>query len=344
MSDCLPNSSSKPADELAQRRRQAGSSKPKVVKPQNPHALPAFARPIAKPALSTPPLIRPTASAVLAKPARQLIAMVPSPPPVRSDASLEELADDARYSILSRRFSLIAELTVAERAIVDRLDHAKRSVHQAGSDLATEGEIAPSGMFIVSGWACRVRITQTGRRQILSFLLPGDGVCLRGPAEHISAFDVCALTTVETVDASAFLKMAGQPNAYPGLALAVEGAKLHGDIFTANHLVRLGIQTKAERVANLMMELRWRLQQTGLAEGAEFPMPLTRETLADALGISPSRVAWVLGWLRARNLFSIGYGRGEVLSSAAADQFSAFKAPEERFSAPRVPQSFSWTG
>jgi CRP-like cAMP-binding protein len=353
MSDLPPNSFDS-ADELALRRQQKAAAKPKIIKPLDPQALPAFARPVAKQA---PPVRNPnsaterkvspapqsTAHSAKASRVARPVVLPPPPPPRRSGASLEELADDARYSILSSRFSLIADLSAAERAIVSRLDHAPRRIHQAGSHLASEGEIAPPAMFIVSGWACRLRVTSSGRRQILGFLLPGDGACLRGPAEHISAFDVCALTTVETIDATAFLKLAAQPKVYPGLALAVEGAKLQDDIFTANHIVRLGIQTRAERVANLLMEFRWRLQQTGLAEGPVFPMPLMRETLGDALGIGSSRIGWVLGWLRARNILSVRYGQGEVLSSTAAARFAGFKAPEERFSAPPTSHSFSST-
>ena len=342
-----------PADELALRRQQKAASKPKIVKPQDPQNLPAFARPTAKPDLRA----REAASALgrrmagpAYKPAKPAAApaqaarlpVVPPLPPMRSGASLEELANDARYSILSNRFSLIADMTAAERMTVSRLDHAPRRIHQAGSDLATEDEIAPPAMFIVSGWACRLRVTPSGRRQILGFLLPGDGVCLRGPAEHVSAFNVSALTTVETVDATSFLKMAAQSKAYPGLALAVEGAKLQEDIFTANQIERLGLQTKAERLANLLMELHWRLQQTGLAERRAFPMPLQRETLADALGVKPPSIGWLLSSLRARNILSLNYGRGEVLSSTAAALLSGFKAPEERFSAPPIAmRSFS---
>jgi CRP-like cAMP-binding protein len=254
------------------------------------------------------------------------------------------LAEDARYSIMSRRFSLIADMSATERAIISRLDHAPRRIHQAGCELASEQEVAPPPMFIVSGWACRVRVTPSGHRQILGFLLPGDGVCLRGAAEHVSAFNICALTQVETIDATSFLKMGAQPQVYPGIALAIEGAKLQGEIFTANQIVRLGLQTKAERLANLLLELRWRLEQTGLAEGSTFPMPLTRETLGDALGMSASRINWVLRWLKARNMLSVRYGRGDILSSTAVDNLAGFKAPEERLSAPRSSASLSSAG
>jgi CRP-like cAMP-binding protein len=358
MSDpTIPPSSTNHADELALRRQQKAAGKPKIVKPQDPHALPAFARPAAKQSRRLGEAASALGRRMVApasrnektgsQPSPQVAKPAPSraaPSSFREKSSPAELAEEARYSILSSRLSLIADMSPAERTIVSRLDHAPRRIHQAGSDLATEGEIAPPPMFIVSGWACRLRVTPSGRRQILGFLLPGDAVCLRGAAEYVSAFNVCALTTVETVDATSFLKLAAQANAYPGLSLAVEGAKLQDDIFTANHIVRLGIQTRAERAANLLMELRWRLQQTGLAEGAVFPMPLMRETLGDALGIHPSRVGWVMGWLRARNILSVAYGQAQVLSSTAAAQLSGFKAPEERFSAPPGTTSFSSTG
>jgi hypothetical protein len=69
-----------------------------------------------------------------------------------------------------------------------------------------------------------------------------------------------------------------------------------------------------------------------------------RETLGDALGIKASRIGWILSWLRARNILSVRYGLGEVLSSMAAANFSGFNPPEERFSAPPGTTSFSSTG
>lgn len=354
MSDPAGPSSSPPetTDELAVRRQQKAAARSKIVKPQASQALPPFARPAANrhgklgeaaSALGRRMVLREAEHLKRPPPAPRYPIPAATPAKTRQrgkENPFEKLAGEARYTTLSNRFSIIADLNASERAIAERLDHATRRIHQAGADLAGEGEIAPSPMFIVSGWACRMRVTASGRRQILGFLLPGDAVCLRGPAEHISAFTVCALTTVETVDAAAFLKMASQSQTYPGIALAVEGAKLQDDLFTANQIVRLGTQTRTERVANLLLELRWRLQQTGLADGSTFPMPLTRETLADALGMKASRINLELGWLRARNMLSLRYQRGEVLSSAV-ESLAGFKAPEARFSAPRGPGSIS---
>lgn len=343
MSDTAGPSASPPetADELSLRRQQKAASRSKIVKPQASQAPPAFARPT----VNRQSGIGEAASAlgrrmVLREPA-QLKRPPPAPRQRRKDSQLETLAGEARFAALSNRFRIIADLNANERDIVERLDHSARRIHQAGSNLAEEGEIAPSPMFIVSGWACRMRISAAGRRQILGFLLPSDGVCLRGPAEHVSAFTVCALTTVETVDAAAFLKMAALPKTYPGIALAVEGAKLQDQLFTANQIMRLGTQTRTERLANLLLELRWRQQQTGLADTHAFPMPLTRETLADALGMSASRINLELGWLRARNILSVRYQRGEVLSLTAAERLAGFTAPEARFSAPPGSSSLS---
>jgi CRP-like cAMP-binding protein len=218
--------------------------------------------------------------------------------------------------------------------MMKRLDHAGRRVHQAGSDLTAEGDIALTPMFIVSGWAARLRVLSRGRRQIVGLLLPGDGVSFHGAAEPVAAFTITALTTVETVDAAPFLEMAGDAQRNPGVAQAIQRAMAQEECFSANQILRLGSQNEIERLANFLMEIHWRLGQAGLTCGASFPLPLTAETLSDVLSMTPSRVRRKLRALRSSGLFAVRYGCARLISSTKAGKLAEFRPPESSTSSP----------
>ena len=57
-------------------------------------------------------------------------------------------------------------------------------------DIETEGREIEEPLLLLSGWAARVRLLPDGRRQFLSFLLPGD---LIGSSEHPHALAVATV-------------------------------------------------------------------------------------------------------------------------------------------------------
>src|SRR4029453_12642178 len=66
------------------------------------------------------------------------------------------------------------------------------------SELLTEGHEIREALLIVEGWAARVRILSDGRRQFLSFLLPGDLVGLCRHERALAVSNVVAITPLKT--------------------------------------------------------------------------------------------------------------------------------------------------
>lgn len=247
----------------------------------------------------------------------------------RKDADvLAQRAEQAKFKVLSNRFRSVSVFTPAEQAVLTKLGYATRMTHQAGSELVIEGDLSLRPMYVVSGWAARVRILSRGRRQILALLLPGDGVNLNPSAEPVAACSVVALTTVETVDGSQFMDMASDRRRYPGISHAVERADAQQQTFLANQIARLGRQGRLERMANLLMEMCWRTGEAGLAEDALFPLPLSTETLGDALGMTPRDAQGALRALRSRGLFRVRQGRARVIGVEKAKELAEFRPPE----------------
>src|SRR3954469_7965789 len=101
--------------------------------------------------------------------------------------------------MVGRRLGHLSALSDPELALLRNLGD-RRERHASGEELAAEGGLSGRPRFILSGWACRQRVLPDGRRQIFSFLLPGDGLGLsRRPALELST--TAALTALETVDA-----------------------------------------------------------------------------------------------------------------------------------------------
>lgn len=207
--------------------------------------------------------------------------------------------------VVVRRMRALSALTEVELELLRTLSD-RRERHMPGDELAPEGGVASRPRFIVNGWACRQRVLSDGRRQIFSFLLPGDGVGVDGGlGPQLST--ATALTALETVDAEPLLE-AVQAGRAPGLARAIAAIEPFEQTLLLDHVVRLGRQTAYERVAHFLLELQRRLEIVGLGDSQRFPLPLTQEILADALGLSIVHVNRTLQQLRRERLIELRSG------------------------------------
>ena len=108
-----------------------------------------------------------------------------------------------------------------------------------------------------------------------------------------------ALTAVVVADAKALeTAVNNNPVLYPGLTLAVRLLSIYETLSLQDQVVRLGRQTAYERMVHLLLELRERLDTVDMVINNVFPMPLTQEVLADALGLSIVHVNRTLQQIR----------------------------------------------
>lgn len=224
-----------------------------------------------------------------------------------------------------RRLRTLCPLSEFELDLLRNLGD-RRERHAAGEELIAEGRPAPRARFIVSGWACRQRVLPDGRRQIFQFLLPGDGFGLaRRPAPPELAA-VVALTALETVDAEPAIEAAHSGKA-ANLARGLASLPALEQGLLLDHVVRLGRQTAYERVAHFLLELQRRLEIAGLGDSQRFPLPLTQEILADALGLSIVHVNRTLQQLRRERLIELRSGVAILLQPELLAGISDFRPP-----------------
>ncbi|WP_454762158.1 Crp/Fnr family transcriptional regulator [Caulobacter segnis] len=172
-------------------------------------------------------------------------------------------------------------------------------------------------MFLVSGWACLAQSLRDGRRQILTFLLPGDGVgfdLLTRPQRAVQAIALTRLTV-----------RYAQPGFIPGterLSRGFAGSAAAQQGRLIDHLVSLGRRTSYERMAHLILELHGRLSEIGETRGESFRLPIKQEILADALGLSLVHVNRTLRQLRRDRLIALRGAEMAILDRRALEQAS----------------------
>jgi CRP-like cAMP-binding protein len=178
--------------------------------------------------------------------------------------------------------------------------------YPAGSVVRPKGS-APELKWLASGWACELRVLADGRRQIFSFALPGDVATARmvgvnGPCALV------AITPLDCLDVGRTLDRLDR-RVRDELRNAVVSALELGLQRRYLEISRLTYGSSVLRVANLLLELRDRLDLVGLVEASGFVLPLTRQHLADALGLSGHRVRRSLVSLHQSGLVTLGPGK-----------------------------------
>lgn len=166
---------------------------------------------------------------------------------------------------------------------------------------------------ITGGWACRQLILRNGSRQIFGFLLPGDIVGLLPHPRPTDTVPIMPLTKLTCIDGT-LLRRAFALDALPGLVTAIKAARWYEENCLLNHIIRLGRQSAPERIAHLLMEFRQRCQRAGLGVGERFPLPLSQEVLADALGLSSVHLNRTLQAMRRAGLIELDHGWFAILS------------------------------
>jgi CRP-like cAMP-binding protein len=215
----------------------------------------------------------------------------------------------SRMGPVCRHLSSLLPLSLDEIRLLCSLN-ARQKERAPGTTFHVDEKSATGTSFVLSGWACHQRLMRDGRRQILRVVLAGDAV--GGHAEtHAAAMDdIVALTPLTIIEIPDFALMAAPPKFHSNIGKAVALAMNRRELVLLDQILRLGRLTAFERMVDLLLDLWRRSSVVGLADGRRFPLPLTQEVLADALGLSIVHVNRTLQQLRRERL--IDFCGGEV--------------------------------
>jgi CRP/FNR family transcriptional regulator len=166
---------------------------------------------------------------------------------------------------------------------------------------------------VTSGIAVESRALSDGRRQIISFLLPGD-ICGYLESEGRYAFDGQAITDVETCsfNRDRFSAFVGRnrdvaDDMHRSLA---DRLKLVGA-----HLAVVGQLTSTERVANFLATMNVAYAARHMAT-QPLPIPMKRSDIADYLGLRLETVSRAFSKLRKRDIIEVKDGDVVILDQS----------------------------
>ena len=211
---------------------------------------------------------------------------------------------------LVRKLEQFTHLSQEDRGALDRAMTAQVRRLAPGEDVITEGEEPREVNLILSGWGCRYKQLEDGRRQIIAFLLPGDLCDLNIFILRAMDHSVGALTGLGIAQLSrdAFDELT---IGHPRVTQALWWDALVNGAIQREWTVNVGQRNALERVGHLLCELFVRLQSTGLAAADSCEFPITQADLAAATGLSVVHVNRTLQELRHSGLIVL---RGKLLA------------------------------
>jgi CRP-like cAMP-binding protein len=179
---------------------------------------------------------------------------------------------------------------------------------RSDQDLVTDGERPHDCKLILEGFACRYKLLEDGRRQILSFHIPGDVVDLEGLlcGEMDHSIGTLSHGRMAVVPHAVMLDLT---ETYPRIARALWRTTLLDAAVFRQWLVGIGRRSAHARIAHLLCEMRLRLDAVGLSRNGSYDLPVTQIELADALGLSAVHVNRTLQALRSEGLITLQGGK-----------------------------------
>lgn len=225
---------------------------------------------------------------------------------------------------LLRKLANFTQLSAEESNAVDECCNDVREVG-AREDIISQGDRTGGVKLLLEGFACRYKVLEDGRRQIVSYFVPGDLCDLRvfilKRMDH--SIGAIVASRVATISPENVLKLT---STYPTLTRALWWSTLVEEAILREWIVNVGQRNALERMAHLFCELLYRFRAVDLNEGLSCTLPLTQVELAETLGLSSVHVNRTLQELRRQKLITLEGGTLTIQDLPALKEVSFFNA------------------
>ena len=175
---------------------------------------------------------------------------------------------------------------------LNQLDDIKSyKTYQAGETIVWAGEELPLIGSVVSGVATLSRSLADGRRQMVGLLLPSDFI--GRPGRKLAPYDVVAASEVMVCHfrVAKFNNLIDETPALERRLLDMTMDELEA---AREWMLLLGRKTAREKIASMLVIFARRgaeLYHEEIVDGLRFEVPLTREAMADYLGLTIETVS-----------------------------------------------------
>lgn len=202
---------------------------------------------------------------------------------------------------LVRKLEQFVRLSGEDKQMLLRVSGERIRSFDAHEDIIHEGDRPEHLNLVLEGWACRYKVLEDGRRQIIALFLPGDlcdlNVFVLRQMDH--SIGTITPARVSEISRGGFEElMLGHPR----VAQALWWELLVTAATQREWAVNLGQRNAAERMAHLFCEVFLRLRTVGLTTDSSCDMPLTQAELGETTGLSAVHVNRTLQELRGAGL------------------------------------------
>jgi CRP/FNR family nitrogen fixation transcriptional regulator len=177
--------------------------------------------------------------------------------------------------------------------------------YRKDEEIYGEDEPAEYVYQVIRGAVRTYKLLSDGRRQIGTFLLPGDVFGLESGMTHRLAAEAIIDTTVRLVKRRSLDQAAGSDvKVARKLWTMTAGELRHAE----DHMLLLGRKNAMERVANFLLEMDRRLAVSGM-----MALPMCRRDIGDYLGLTLETVSRALSQLHGEGVLGFSGARQIVL-------------------------------
>jgi CRP-like cAMP-binding protein len=233
------------------------------------------------------------------------------------------LSDVWRDEPFVQRLKNYIDLSSPELDSLRALIEAEQTVKKR-RDLVLDGYEFCKLCFVKEGYAARYKLLRNGKRQIVTFVLPGDVVGLPGSFLDRAAQSVIAVTDMklQVCSLDAFVGLCYRR---PKFALALTWLAVQEAATYAEHIIDIGRRTPIERLAHFLLEIHSRLDMVGSAGESGFDLPFTQEMMSDALGLSVPHLNRMFARLRGEGMITVNERRVEFAEMKAIQLLAHFQ-------------------
>jgi CRP/FNR family nitrogen fixation transcriptional regulator len=178
-----------------------------------------------------------------------------------------------------------------------------------GGEIYGDGESVDYVYEVVHGAVRTVKVLSDGRRQIGGFYFAGDIFGLEDGDEHSFSAEAILDSKVRIIRRNTLIRLAGHDRELAQRLLLVtshEIARVHG------HALML-IKNAQERVGSFLLEMAERI-----SIGALIELPMSRQDIADYLGITIETVSRTFTSLENQAMIALPNARAVILRDLAA--------------------------
>jgi CRP-like cAMP-binding protein len=168
-----------------------------------------------------------------------------------------------------------------------------------GQTIVLEGDPCSHCFRVLTGAVRLYKSTADGRRQLIDFLTQGECFGLFGAQYTYSVEAITHATLIKTARATLAAAVREQSALADRLIelAATELARAH------EHMLLLGRKNAQEKVASLLLELARRIRSDGAKPA--FRLPLSRQEMADQLGLTIETVSRTMTRFREEGLIAL---------------------------------------